>query len=141
MEARTIGAVVNTVVVTTYAIIAAWRGFHRRRSMLSARSWFGFTFTLLVGIALIGFGLVFSLAVDRHAPWVGPPRSSTRGYWILLVLGGTMSGVLLSFASLRWFGYGDPVKQFPFFGELRRTRATEPSAANPGEPTRMPPSA
>ena len=141
MEARTIGGVINSVVVTAYAVIAAWRGFHRRRSTLSARSWLAFTLTLLVGIALIGFGLVFSLAVDRHAPWVGPPRSSTREYWILLVLGGSCSGILLSYASLWWFGYGDPVKQFPFLGEPRRTRAGEPAAANPKEPAHMPPSA
>ena len=128
MEARTIGAVVNVMVVATYAVIAAWRGFHRRRSTMSGRSWLGFTFTLLVGIALLGFGLVFSLAVDRHAAWVGPPRSSTREYWILLALGGMIGGILLSYVSLWWFGYGDPEKQFPILGEQRRMRVHEPSA-------------
>ena len=122
MEARTIGAVLNTLVVTVYAAIATWRGFHRRGSTLSARSWLGFTLTLLIGLALIAFGLVFSLAVDQHAAWVGPRGSSTRSYLILLALGGMIIGILLSYASLWWFGYGDPVKPFPFVGEPRRTR-------------------
>ena len=141
MESSTVGTVLNTVVVAAYAVTAAWRGFHRRRSMLSGRSWLGFALTLFIGILLIGFGLVFSLAVDRHDPWVGPPRSSTREIWILVALGGMLSGILLSGASLWWFGYGDPVKQFPLFGEPRPTRAAEPSAADPMEPTRTSPSA
>ena len=95
---------------------------------MSARSWLGFTLTILVGIALIGFGLVFSLAVDRHELWVGPPRSTTRQYWILLALGGMIAGVGLAYASLRWFGYGDPDKQFPILGEQRPAQANEPSA-------------
>ena len=128
MEARTIGAILNAVVVATSAVIAVWRGFHRRRSTMSARSWLGFTFTVLVGMALIGFGLVFSLAVDRHAPWVGPPKSSTRANWILLALGGMIGGILLSYVSLWWFGYGDPLKQFPILGKHRRIRVDEPSA-------------
>lgn len=141
METRTLGTIVNAVVVAAYAVMAAWRGFHRRRSMLSARSWLGFSLTLLVGVALIGFGLVFSLAVDQHAPWVGPPRSSTRSYWILLALGGMISGILMCCASLWWFGYGDPARQFPLLGASRPKRATEPSAASPGQPTPVPPSA
>lgn len=128
MEARTIGAVVNTLAVATYAVIAAWRGVHRRRSTMSARSWLGFTVTLLVGMALLGFGLVFSIAVDRHASWVGPPRSSTREYWILLALGGMIGGILLSYLSLWWFGYGDPTKQFPILGGQPPMEVNEPSA-------------
>ena len=128
MEARTIGAALNTVVVAIYAVIAAWRGFHRRRSTMSARSWLGFTFTLLVGMALVGFGFVFSIAVDRHAPWVGPPRSSTRESWILVALGGMIGGILLSYGSLWWFGYGAPDKQFPILGERRHASVNEPSA-------------
>src|SRR5262245_43823341 len=103
MEARTIGTVINALVATGYVVVALWRGFHQRRSTLSWRSWLGFTLTLLVGIALIGFGLVFSLAVDRHEPWVGPPRSSTRENWIELVMGAFAAGLLLSGASLWWF--------------------------------------
>lgn len=123
MEARTIGAVVNTVMATAYAVVAAWRGFHRRRSTMSPGSWIGLTLTLLVGFALIGFGLVCANAVDRHAPWVGAPRSSTRAHWVLLSLGSLGGGVLLSFVSLGWFGYGDPTKQFPLLTALRRTQA------------------
>jgi hypothetical protein len=111
MEPRTIGAVINALVVTGHGVVAAWRGFQRRRSTLSLRSWLGLTLTLLIGIALIGFRFVFSLAVDRHEPWVGPPRSSTREHWIVLVLGAMATGLLLSCASLWWFGYGDPDKQ------------------------------
>jgi hypothetical protein len=140
METRTVGAVANTVMVTAYAVVAAWRGFRRRRSTMSPGSWVGLTLTLLVCFALIGFGLMFASAVDQHAPWVGAPRSATRAHWVLLSLGSLGGGVLLSFVSLGWFGYGDPTKQFPFCAALRRTQTT-PSPATPGESTLTPPSA
>lgn len=134
MEARIIGTVANAVMATGFAVVAAWRGFHRRRSTMSPGSWIGLTLTSIAGLGLIGFGMVFASAVDQHASWVGAPGSATRSNWVLLSLGSLTGGVLLSSVSLAWFGYGDPAKQFPIFGALSR-RAAKPSPATPRETT------
>lgn len=130
MDRHTVGAVVNTIVMGAYASVAAWRGFHRRRSLMRTRSWIGFTLTLLTGLILLGFGFAVASGVDQHAAWVGIPRSNTRTTWALASLASLVAGVLLSVGALGWFGYGDPTKQFPGVDTLRGRRTKASAAAS-----------
>jgi hypothetical protein len=119
VEGRTLGAVINTLVVTGYAIVAAWRGYERRRAYWSAGSWIGLGLTVLMSCALIGFGLAFSVAVDNHADWVGAARSNTRAAWVVLALSCMVGGSMLGAGSMAWFARGKPSRPFPFFGRVR----------------------
>jgi hypothetical protein len=116
VEAKSVGAIINTLVITGYALVAGFRGFARRRAYWSRGSWLGLGVTLLVSFALVGFGLGFSLAVDNHAAWVGVSRSRTRAAWVAIAMGCLVAGSLLGGVSMAWFALGDPSRPFPFFG-------------------------
>lgn len=134
MEARSVGAVVNLVVIAAYAVGAAWRGYFRRRAHWTRGSWIGLCSVVLVGLSLLALTFVFSAAVDNHEAWVGAPRSSARGGWLLVSLGSMIGGVLLAAGSLGWFAVGEPTQQFPVLGFHRRARRALPTPDHPAEP-------
>jgi hypothetical protein len=124
MEARTVGAAINVLMMAAYAITATTRGYRRRREHWTRGSWIGLGVTVLVGLSLLALMLVISAAVDNHEAWIGAPRSSTRGGWVLVSLGSMLGGTLLAAGSLGWFAVGQPTRQFPLWGSrLGRRRA------------------
>jgi len=129
MEALSVGVAINALVVTAYAVVAAWRGYKRRRAYWSRGSWIGLSVTVLVSFALVGFSLAFSAAVDNHAAWVGAARSSTRVAWIVAALACMVGGIALGAGSLGWFARGNPSRPFPFFGGVGRAAATRSTPA------------
>ena len=120
MEPRTVGVVINLIVMTAYAVGAGWRGYHRRRDHWTRGSWIGLGLVGLVGLAFLALGFMITLAVDNHEAWVGAPRTSTRSGYALLALGGMTGGILLIAGSLSWFALGEPSRQFPLLGSFRR---------------------
>lgn len=129
MEARTAGAAINGLMIAAYAIAATALGYRRRREHWTRGSWIGLGVTALVGLSLLALVLVISTAVDNHEPWVGAPRSSTRGGWVLVSLGSMLGGVLLAVGSLGWFAVGQPTRQFPLWSHLLSRRRAPSSSA------------
>ena len=124
MEPRTVGAVINVIVMTGYAVVAGWRGYHRRRDYWTRGSWVGLGLVGVLGVACLALAFMITLAVDNHETWVGAPRSSTRSGYALLALGAMTGGVLLVAGSLGWFALGEPSRQFPLLGSHKSESPT-----------------
>jgi hypothetical protein len=116
------GASIELLVVTASGAFAAWKGYRRRRAHWSRGSWIGFSLTVVGGLALVGFALAFSVAVDAHELWVGAARSNTREAWIVAAAGCLVGGSLLTAGSLTWFARGEPSRPFSLSGFVERAR-------------------
>lgn len=116
------GATIELLAVVGLGVFASWIGYKRRRTFWSRSSWMGFCLTVLSGVAMLGFMLAFSIAVDRHAAWVGTAGSSTRVAWIVAAVGGLVGGSLLTAGSLAWFARGEPSRPFSLAGLFEQAR-------------------
>ena len=123
MKGPALNTIVTLVLVVGYAGGAAWRGFVRRREHWTGSSWIGFGMTLLMSAGMVAFPLVFSAALDNHAPWVGVRGSNTRAALIVAALGGLVGGTLIGTLAMSWFAKGNPEQPFPrFWRHLRAVR-------------------
>jgi hypothetical protein len=125
--------IINLAVIVALGAGAAWRGYQRRRPYWSPRSWAAFSLTVALGLALSGFALVFSAAVDSHAGWIGAAGSNQRGGWIVAAAASLVAGPLLAALSLSWFAQGDPECPFPTPYSVRRKHSAP--SADPGLPS------
>lgn len=116
------GTWIELLAVIGLGAFALWRGYSRRRLHWSRRSWISFGFTVATGLALIGFTLTVSVAVDNHASWVGATRSGTRAAWTLAALASLVGGSFLTAGSLMWFARGEPSRPFSFAGFVAQAR-------------------
>ncbi len=124
MELRTVGSVINVIVMAAYATVAIRTGYRRRKDHWSRGSWLGLGLALLAGFGLLGFMVFFSASVgESPSPWVGAAGSSTRVFWILITLAAMVGGVGLTAGTLTWFARGRPTTPFP----LARRPARQPS--------------
>ena len=123
MELRTVVTLINAAAFTAYAAVLFRKGYRRRRDHWSPGSWLGLSLTLLGGLALVGFALVFSAGVDNRVAWVGTPRSDTRILWIVAAAASLVGGAIVLGAALSWFARGRPTTPFP----LARRRPRPPA--------------
>jgi hypothetical protein len=114
MDAKTIAAGLQAAVMAGIGIRLGLRGYYRRRAYWSRSSWFGLGLALGAGLALIGFSLFVSAAVDRHVAWIGAPHSNTRNWWVIGTLASLTAGVAAVGGTLVWFARGWPRRPFPF---------------------------
>jgi len=133
MDVKTVGTIANVLLMTGYAIGAAWRGYQRRRKYWTQGSWVGFSSVVLLGLAIIACGFRITLAVDNHEAWVGMPHSDTRSFWALVALGSLTGGVLAVAGALGWLAVGDPRRQLPVLGRWRVARRAAPEHVRVGE--------
>jgi hypothetical protein len=112
-------ATIDTVVILAAGVIGLWRGYRRRRAYWTSASWVAFAATVLIGLAMSGWSLYFSAAVDHHAAWVGGRGSTTRAAWALLGVVCLTGGGLLTAFAIGWFAQGKAKRPFPLLGRGR----------------------
>ena len=109
-------------------LLTAREGYRHRRPYWTADSWRRYLTACAVPVGALVILAGMLAALEFRHPWIGPPRSTTRGIWVAGSLVCMLIGAGGLAIAIAWLAQGEPTRQFNWPRWLVRSSSSGPDS-------------